>query len=78
MFDVLIPCFIGIVLFFSICLIIFYIFDSYSKEEMIENISIIIVADIIIIISGIVLMYVFSIIALIVFILAAIWLVSNF
>lgn len=78
MFNIIIGCFAGIVVFLSICFMIFYIHDADSKKDVVRIVITTIIADIVLIICAIVLMYIFSIIVLIIFILAAIWLASCY
>lgn len=78
LFDVILPCFTGITVFFSLCLMAFLIHDAIDKEDKIKIVVTTIVADIVLIVCAIVLVYIFSIIALIVYILAAFWLVSQY
>lgn len=73
-----IPIATGIIVFFALCFMIFFIIDADSTEERIHVVIVTVVAIVVMLILAVILMYVFSIIALIIFILAAIWLVSQY
>lgn len=78
LFDVFLPCFTGMVVFFSLCMMAFYLHDAINEEDKVPIVINTILADIALILCAIVLIYIVNIIALIIYILAAFWLVSQY
>ncbi len=78
LFNVGIPCLASTIVFFSLCIMAFYLHDAIDKEDKLPIVINTILADIVLIVCAVILVHIFSIIALIVFILAAFWLVSQY